>query len=122
MAEVDRAGKTAERFRWGEQNRLKMQHPVSRFLPAWLARFFDAPADPLPGDVNIPRVQTPTLGASARFVISPGQEDKGLFHMPGGQSGHPLSRFYRAGHEAWVKGEPTPLLPGPTKHTLVLKP
>jgi penicillin amidase len=42
--------------------------------------------------------------------------------MPGGQSGHPLSPFYRSGHEAWVHGEPTPFLPGKTEHTLVLKP
>ena len=33
--------------------------------------------------------------------------------MPGGQSGHPWSPFYRAGHEAWVRGEPT-LSPGLT--------
>jgi penicillin amidase len=42
--------------------------------------------------------------------------------MPGGQSGHPLSPYYRAGHEAWVKGEATPLLPGPAQRTLVLTP
>lgn len=122
MTEVDAADTSAGRFVWGEQNRLRMRHPLGRALPDWLARFLDAPADPLPGDVNMPRVQTPTLGASARFVVSPGQEEKSLFHMPGGQSGNPLSPFYRAGHEAWVKGEPTPLLPGPTQHTLLLHP
>ncbi len=42
--------------------------------------------------------------------------------MPGGQSGHPMSPHYRAGHEAWVKGEPTPFLPGETVHTLTLVP
>jgi penicillin amidase len=42
--------------------------------------------------------------------------------MPGGQSAHPLSPFYRAGHQAWVRGEPTPFLPGPTQHTLTLQP
>ena len=80
------------------------------------------PADPLPGDIDMPRVQTPTFGASMRLVVSPGHEAEGLLHMPGGQSGHPLSPFYRAGHEAWVKGEPTPLLPGPAEHTLTLTP
>jgi penicillin amidase len=67
-------------------------------------------------------VQTPTHGASERFVVSPGREDEGIFHMPGGQSGHPRSPFYRAGHEAWVKGEATPFLPGPAQHTLTLTP
>jgi penicillin amidase len=42
--------------------------------------------------------------------------------MPGGQSGNPLSPFYRAGHEAWTRGEPTPFLPGPATHTLRLQP
>jgi penicillin amidase len=42
--------------------------------------------------------------------------------MPGGQSGHPWSPFYRAGHEAWVRGEPTPFLPGLTQYTLTLHP
>jgi penicillin amidase len=43
--------------------------------------------------------------------VSPGREAAGYLHMPGGQSGHPLSPFYRAGHDAWVRGEPTPFLP-----------
>ena len=69
-----------------------------------------------------PRVQTPSHGASERFVVSPGHEHEGIFHMPAGQSGHPLSPYYRAGHTAWVRGEPTPFLPGRTEHTLMLKP
>ena len=28
----------------------------------------------------------------------------------------------RNGHEAWVKGEPTPFLPGPARYTLRLEP
>jgi penicillin amidase len=54
--------------------------------------------------------------------VSPGREELGIFHMPCGQSGHPLSPFYRAGHEAWVRGEPTPFLPGRAVHELRLAP
>lgn len=122
LAEADHAGLSPDKWTWGGYNRLTMRHPFSRLLPAWLGRFLDMPADPLPGATEMPRVQTPGHGASERFVVSPGREEEGLFHMPGGQSGNPLSPFYRAGHEAWVRGEPTPLLPGPTKHTLVLQP
>ena len=43
-------------------------------------------------------------------------------HMPVGQSGHPMSPFYSAGHEDWVEGRPSPFLPGTTAHTLTLKP
>lgn len=122
MDEVDHSGGNANRFVWGEQNRLRMAHPFRRILPGWIASLLDAPAQPLPGDSNMPRVQTPSVGASERFVVAPGQEEKGLFHMPGGQSGNPLSPYYLAGHDAWVKGEATPLLPGATEHTLVLMP
>lgn len=107
---------------WGRHNTLRMQHPLSAVLPSWLARWLDLPTQPLPGDNDMPRVQGPAFGASERLVVSPGHEAEGLFHMPGGQSGHPLSPFYRAGHDAWVKGESTPLLPGPTQHTLTLQP
>ena len=68
------------------------------------------------------RVQSPTFGASERFVVSPGHEEEGICHLPGGQSGNPLSLFYRAGHEAWARGEFTPFLPGPTAHTFRLEP
>jgi penicillin amidase len=67
-------------------------------------------------------VQSPTFGASERFGVSPGRESEGYLHMPGGQSGHPLSPFYRAGHAAWVRGEATAFLPGPAQHTLKLVP
>jgi penicillin amidase len=80
------------------------------------------PATEMPGDWSTPRVQSPTFGASERFAVEPGREQDGYFHMPGGQSGHPLSPYYRAGHEAWVKGEPTPFLPGPAERVLTLHP
>jgi penicillin amidase len=56
------------------------------------------------------------------MVVSPGREEHGLFHMPGGQSGHFLTPHYRAGHDAWVTGDATPLLPGETAHRLTLRP
>jgi penicillin amidase len=105
----------------GDINRAAIAHPLARSLfsfGGWLA----APADPLPGDVHMPRVQTPEFGASERIAVAPGHEETGIFHMPGGQSGHPLSPFFLAGHEAWVRGEPTPFLPGPAVHHLVLGP
>ena len=36
--------------------------------------------------------------------MSPGREAEGYLQLPGGQSGHPLSPFYRAGHAAWARG------------------
>ena len=118
---VDRSGVKVPQANWGWRNRVRIRHPFSYSFP-WLSRWLDMPADPLPGDHDMPRVQAPTHGASERTVVSPGREQEGIFHMPCGQSGHPMSPYYRAGHEAWVRGEPTPFLPGKTEHTVTLKP
>jgi penicillin amidase len=106
---------------WGERNRLTMSHPIARAVPL-LARWLDMPDTPLPGDGDMPRVQGPAFGASERFAVSPGREAEGYFQMPGGQSGHPLSPFYRAGHEQWIDGDTAPFLPGETRHRLQIEP
>lgn len=107
---------------WGQRNVLAMNHPLSRGLPVFIGRWLGMPAHSLPGDSNLPRVQSPNFGASLRMVVSPGQEDAGIYEQPGGASGHPLSPFYRAGHENWAKGRPSSFLPGPVRHQLELHP
>jgi penicillin amidase len=106
---------------WGERNTVRIRHPLSQAVP-FLGRWLDVPARPLPGDEDMPRVQGPTFGASERLVVSPGHEEEGIFQMPGGQSGHPLSPYYQKGHEAWEEGRPTPFLPGTAVHQLRLTP
>lgn len=107
---------------WGRRNALAMNHPLSRGLPAFVGRWFGMPAQPLPGDSNLPRVQSPNFGASLRMVVSPGQEDAGIYEQPGGPSGHALSPFYRTGHGNWAEGCPSSFLPGPASHRLELRP
>jgi len=106
---------------WGEANAVRITHPLAGALGP-IGRLLDLHDGPLPGDVHMPRVQRGPHGASVRFGVSPGRENEGYLHMPGGQSGHPLSPFYRAGHDAWLRGEPLPFLPGATSRTLVLRP
>ena len=113
-------GSLAERS-WGEVNTASIRHPLSRALPL-LSRWLDMPAEPLNGDVDLPKAQGPAFGASQRFSVSPGDEENGLMHMPTGQSGHPLSAYYRKGHDEWVHGQPSPFLPGEAQHTLELVP
>lgn len=120
IRDLDSTGVRLPYATWGQRNAAEIRHPFSYTLPWFVRPWLDMPADPLPGDIDMPRVQGPTHGASERFVVSPGHEDEGIFEMPGGESGHPLSPYYRAGHEAWVHGEPTPFLPGKTEHTLTL--
>lgn len=106
---------------WGRRNTAAIGHFFSRSVPL-AGRWLRMPADPLPGDDDVPRVQRPSYGASQRLVVSPGYEEEGFFHMPGGQSGNPLSPHFDDGHTAWVRGEATPFLPGPAAHTLTLRP
>ena len=102
---------------WGERNRSRFEHPLSPFIPG-AGRFLDLPSLPLPGDNDMPRVQSPSYGASMRMVVTPGREEEGLLHIAGGQSGHPLSPYYREGFMDWATGAPTPLLPGPAVHMM----
>lgn len=114
------AGPLSQRT-WGERNTAAIQHPLSRAVP-FLAPWLDMPQDLLPGDSNMPRAQGTGFGASERFAVAPGEEESGYLHMPAGQSGHPLSDFYRRGHTDWVAGRATPFLPGDAVHTLTLTP
>lgn len=119
--QLEEAGPLADRT-WGERNAARICHPLAGALPGLLQGLLCMPADALPGDGNMPLVQAPGFGASERMVVSPGREAEGFAHMPGGQSGHPMSPFWGAGHAAWVRGEATPFLPGKPAHVLRLSP
>ena len=101
---------------------MRVAHPLSRAVPV-LAPFLNMPTVMVAGGrTDMPRIQGPDYGASERFSVSPGHEAEAYFHMPGAQSGHPLSPFYRVGFEDWAQARPTPFLPGPAAHSLELTP
>ncbi|MGO0309771.1 penicillin acylase family protein [Endozoicomonas acroporae] len=106
---------------WGQRNTADIRHPLSGAIPVF-GRLLEMPAVPLSGDVWMPRAQRADQGVSERLVVSPGREDEAIFHMPGGQSGHPLSPFFSAGYMDWVEGKASPFLPGDAKYTLTLTP
>ena len=106
---------------WGEANASRIGHPLARALPV-LSHWLDMPSLPQSGDGNMPRVAGPGFGQSERLVVAPGHEERATLSMPGGQSGHPMSPYYGAGHGDWVAGRPTPLLAGPAQHVLDLVP
>jgi penicillin amidase len=107
---------------WGRHNTAEIDNPLSVALPGWLARFFDIPHDELSGDNDMPRVLHSAFGASMRMDVQPGDEAHGIMEMPAGQSDNPLSSWFGKGHAAWVRGQATPLLPGPAKYRLTLQP
>ncbi len=96
---------------WGEMNRARIQHPLADLVGSMLPGL-KAPDTPLAGDSMAVRVMRPGFGASMRLVVEPGAEERGLFQMPGGQSGRPGTPAFMAGHEDWLEGRPAPLLPG----------
>jgi penicillin amidase len=109
------------RCTWGARNVVRIRHPLSRALPL-LSGLLDMPTLHLSGDHDMPRVQDGAFGASERFAVSPGHEEEAYLELPGGESGHPLSPYYRAGFLGWARGEALPLLPGASEHTLTLTP
>ena len=106
---------------WGELNTASIRHPLSSNIPL-LGGYLDMPSDQLNGDVDMPKAQGATFGASERYEVYPGDESNSILHMPTGQSAHPLSRFFDRGHDDWVNGRPNPFLPGKAVYTLTLTP
>ncbi|HTQ80155.1 MAG TPA: penicillin acylase family protein [Thermoanaerobaculia bacterium] len=121
IARLAKSGPVLAERTWGERNTLLVRHPLSLAVPA-LGRFLNVPPHPMPGDEDMPRVTGKTFGASERMIVSPGHEETGIFHMPVGESGHPLSPHYQDGHRAWQEGQPTPFLPGKPVDVLRLVP
>jgi penicillin amidase len=121
QSDLSEKGALRERS-WGERNTAAICHPLASALPGIVKSLLCMPPDQLEGDTDMPLVASPIFGASERMVVSPGREEDGIIHMPGGQSGHLLSPFWGAGHGDWVKHKPTPFLPGKTEYTLTLKP
>jgi penicillin G amidase len=117
----DYQARSLEQLTWGRVNTASIVHPLAMALPI-LGQVLNMPREPLPGCTYCVRTAGPDWGAAERLVVSPGRHHDGVLHMPGGQSGHPLSPNYRDQHRFWVQGKPLPFLPGPMVHTLILEP
>jgi penicillin amidase len=126
LADVARAVRTDAggrigAFTWGAWLHADVRHPLAQAIPL-LGLLTDPQDQPMPGDAGTPRAQHRGGGPSERLVVSPGHEERALFHMPGGQSGAPFAPYYLTGHRDWVEGRARPLLPGATRWTLTLDP
>jgi penicillin G amidase len=120
IARAKEQGELKERV-WSEYNVTAYRHPLAASVP-FFGRWLNMPERALPGDLFTVRMHWGSDAASERLVVSPGHEERGILHMPTGQSGHPLSPFYANSHEAWLKGAATPLLAGKEEHRLTLTP
>jgi penicillin amidase len=121
IKQYDANPQTLEGLEWGNVNKLKIQHPFASQLGPF-AGLLNMPEVDGFGDSFMPAVQLSKFGASQRLIVRPGNEDKGILTVPGGQSGHPLSEFYSAGFMAYAQGKNTPLLPSETQHVITISP
>lgn len=96
-------GAPFDSVRWGLLNRARIRHPLAEALPA-LGRWLDMPDVALAGGASVVRVARPRTGASMRLVANPADPHASRFVMPGGQSGHFLSRHYGDQFADWVAG------------------
>lgn len=120
-AELEQQYGSLEQSQWGHVNPAKINHPLASAIPLF-GDWLNMPATPMNGDRHMPRVQLPGFGQSERMVVAPGQEQQGILTIPAGQSGHPLSPFYRADHQYWLNEVALPFLPGEKKYQLLLTP
>ncbi|WP_373987577.1 penicillin acylase family protein [Duganella sp. BuS-21] len=117
IKDLTKDGQPLSAATWGQRNTAASAHPMASAIPV-LGKYLKVAPDMLAGDQHMPRVAGPTFGQSERMSVSPGREDKGIFNMPAGQSGHPLSPWFLDGRTDWLTGRESPLLPGPAQHTL----
>ncbi len=114
-------GVALSELNWGRQNKVRHRHPFSQLVPL-LSDLLDMPSEPLPGCAYCVRAAGPGFGASERLVVAPGHFDDAILHAPGGQSGQPLSPYYRDQQRYWLKGLPMSLTPGKSEYTMMLTP
>ena len=114
-------GNNIQNWQWGKVNELAIEHPFAKQIPL-LSKLLNMPTAPGFGDSYMPAVQKTSFGASQRFIAQPGHLESAILTVPGGQSGHPLSEFYRAGFDEYVEGKHTPLLPQTFMHQIEIVP
>ncbi len=109
-------GQGLDDLSWGNVNALKVSHPFAAQIP-FLGERLNMPVHPGFGDSYMPAVQRPDFGASQRLFVRPDKLENAILTLPGGQSGHPLSPYFRRGYQDYVDNVATPLLPGKSRVT-----
>jgi penicillin amidase len=112
-----RLGEDPERWQWGRIHKLHLEHPLARVKP--LRPLLSRGGYPIGGDGDTPlqtgaapwNVEAPvTVVPSTRQIVDFGDLRRSASVIPGGQSGHPLSRHYADQVELFLRGEYHPVL------------
>jgi penicillin amidase len=102
---VSEAEKELKHEPWGEQNKLRIRHPLGRggALLSWI---FDPPSMPQGGSRRSVRVTTPEFGQSMRLLVDWSDPEATTLVLPLGVSGHLSSPHRLDQMEDWLKGDP----------------
>ena len=111
---------TLSGLEWGKVNELRVNHPIASSVGPFASLLNMTPIEGF-GDSFLPAVQGNGFGASQRLIVRPGNEEKAVLTVPGGQSGHPLSKYYETGFMQYAAGQNTPLLPGEVIHEITFE-
>jgi len=114
-------------WRYGSWHVVEIDHPLSRFLP-WIGRRADEGPLPLSGDKTTVKQVDRAFGPSQRFTMDWSNVDGSTENIVLGESGNPLSPYFRDQWNDWYEGTTFALpftaaaVAAQTRHTLRLLP
>jgi penicillin amidase len=117
----DLGAQSLDELTWGRINAPVIAHPLAEAIPL-AGQWLELPIRPLPGCDFCIRASSFMHGASERLVVSPGRHGDAMLHIPGGQSGHPLSAHFSDQYPYWMNGDSLPFMPDRAVDVLTLKP
>ncbi len=124
---MDGAPPDLSKWRYGYAHPVDVEHPIYGLLP-WFRSWTGTGSQPQSGDTTTVKQVARTFGPSQRFTIDWGNVDSATENIVMGESGDPLSSYYRDQWSYWYHGR-TFALPftdqavmAATVHTLRLEP
>jgi penicillin G amidase len=114
-------------WRYGNAHAVDVEHPLYSHLP-WFKRWTGTRPQPQPGDMTTVKQSGRTFGPSQRFTIDWSSPATATENIVTGQSGDPLSPYYRDQWFYWYNGQTFALpfgdaaVQSQTAHTLRLMP
>jgi penicillin amidase len=115
------------RWNYGSWHVVEIEHPLARFLP-FIGRFAGIGPLPQSGDTTTVKQVGRSFGPSQRFTMDWNNVDGSTENITLGQSGNPLSPYFRDQWNAWYGGTTFALpfsheaVAAGTRHTLRLVP
>jgi penicillin amidase len=114
-------------WNYGNWHVIDLEHPLARFLP-FIDRVTGTGSQPMSGDTTTVKQVSRTVGPSQRFTMDWSNIDGSTENIVLGESGNPLSPYFRDQWKDWYEGTTfaLPFTPAAvaaqTRHTLRLLP